>query len=193
MNRNVAVSYSDGTPTIERYYDKHPNVSQNGKGRLYYNVTYRYEGGNPAFLRTIVDQYDALGRPQTQTQSFYSHSGGVWQDYTSTMSYDLAGHPTGEGYPSSRTVGTTYSLSGRISGLSTNSTTLVSSLSYEAFGGLSSETYGNSLIHAMSYNSRLQPSEFTLPTDSHFSHQAMICLATTPATSVRRKSRPLKR
>ena len=90
---------------------------------------------------------------------------------------------------------TTYSLSGRISGLSTNSTTLLSEMSYEAFGGLASEKYaaGNNLIHTMSDNSRLQRSEFTLPTDSHFSHQAMICLATTPATSVRRKSRPLKR
>jgi hypothetical protein len=127
---------------------------------------YRYEGGNPAFLRTIIDQYDAIGRPQTQTQSFYSHSGGVWQDYTSTMSYDLAGNPTSEGYPSSRSVATTYSLSGRISGLSTNSTTLLSDMSYEACGGLASEKYaaGNNLIHAMSYNNRLQPSEIKLGT-----------------------------
>jgi RHS repeat-associated protein len=167
LNRNVAVSYNDGvTPAIERYYDKHPNASQNGRGRLYYNVVYRYEGGNPAFLRTILDQYDAMGRPQTQIQSFYSHSGGVWQDYTTTMSYDLAGHPTGEGYPSSRSVATTYSLSGRISGLSTSGTTLLSEMSYEAFGGLASEKYaaGNNLIHAMSYNNRLQPSEIKLGT-----------------------------
>lgn len=80
------------------------------------------------------------------------------------MSYDLAGHLIGEGYPSSRSVATSYASSGRISGLTSNSTTLVSSLSYEAFGGLSSETYGNSLIHAMTYNSRLQPSDIKLGT-----------------------------
>ena len=158
----MAVSYSDGTPTIERYYDKHPNASQNGKGRFYYNVTYRYEGANAAFLRTIVDQYDAVGRPQTQ--SFYSYTSSAWQDYTSTMSYDLAGQATGEGYPSSRTVATSYASLGRISGLSSNSSTLVSSLSYTPFGGLSSETYGNSPVHAMTYNSRLQPSDIKLGT-----------------------------
>lgn len=167
LNRNVAVSYNDGvTPTIERYYDKHPNSSQNGKGRLYYNVVYLYDGGNPAFLRTIIDQYDSVGRPQTQIQSFYSHSASAWQDYTSTMSYDLAGNPTGESYPSSRSVSTTYSLSGRVSGLSTSGTTLLSDMSYEAFGGLASEKYaaGGNLIHAESYNSRLQPAEIKLGT-----------------------------
>nr|MDQ3010320.1 hypothetical protein [Acidobacteriota bacterium] len=168
INRSVAVSYSDGTPTIERYYDKHPNASQNGKGRLYYNVTYRYEGANAAFLRTIIDQYDAVGRPQTQTQSFYSYTSSAWQDYTSTMSYDLAGHGTGEGYPSSRSVATNYASSGRISDLSSNSTTLVSNISYEAFGGLSSEKYVSTLgttydlYHSIQYNNRLQPSEIKL-------------------------------
>ena len=115
----------------------------------------------PCYIRVIDD---GMGRPQTQ--SFYSYSSSTWQDYTSTMSYDLAGNPTGEGYPSSRSVATAYSLSGRISGLSTNSTTLLSDMSYEAFGGLASEKYaaGNNLIHAMSYNNRLQPSEIKLGT-----------------------------
>ncbi len=39
-------------------------------------------------------------------------------------------------------------------------------MSYEAFGGLASEKYaaGNNLIHAMTYNNRLQPSEIRLGT-----------------------------
>jgi len=78
----------------------------------------------------------------------------------------LTGESDREGYPLSRSVATAYSLSGRVSGLNTNSTTLLSDMSYEAFGGLASEKYaaGNNLIHAMSYNNRLQPSEIKLGT-----------------------------
>lgn len=76
----------------------------------------------------------------------------------------LAGNLTSEAYPSGRTTATTYASSGRVSGFSSNGSALVSNLSYAAFGGLSSETYGNSLIHAMQYNNRLQPTEIKLGT-----------------------------
>ncbi len=165
INRNTALAYNDGvTPTVERFYDKNPDPAKNCKGRLWYNVVYRYEGANPRFLRTVIDEYDVMGRVKAQRQGFYN--GSDWQDYLSTLSYNLTGGPTSEGYPSSRSVTTSYNQSGRISSLSSSGIagSLVSGISYAAFGGVLSETYGNNLIHAMQYNNRLQVSEIKLGT-----------------------------
>lgn len=53
---------------------------------------------------------------------------------------------------------------GRLNSVASNSTTLASSITYAPHGGLASESYGNGLIHAIDYNSRLQPTAIKLGT-----------------------------
>lgn len=160
LNRNIGANYNDGiTPVIQRFYDN-PTSNTNGKGRLHYSVVYRAEGN----LSRENNVYDALGRVTAHRQGFYPGA-DPWQYHATTYGYDLAGNLTTEGYPSGRTVTTTYDSAGRLSGL-TSGTVSLSGMSYEAFGGLKSETYGNGLVHAMAYNSRLQPTEIKLGTSA---------------------------
>jgi YD repeat-containing protein len=59
LNRNYSVSYTDGSPTIYRYFDS----SVNGKGRLYWQQTVGVAAGT-------VDSYDAVGRVTQYKQRF---------------------------------------------------------------------------------------------------------------------------
>ena len=43
----------------------------------------------------------------------------------------------------------------------------VSSIGYAPHNGLKTETYGNSLVHALSYNNRLQANEIKLGTSGN--------------------------
>jgi RHS repeat-associated protein len=165
LNRNLKITYSDGSPEIWNYYDG----AINGKGRLYSS----YAGGKEDTIgtveRTMITSYDALGRPLQSRQAFKQPSDGqTWPaDYTVAYGYDYAGHITSLTYPASgRVVTTNYNAGGRLAGMNSNGSPLVNSMSYEAFGGLRSETYGNGLIHQMMYNQRFQPTSIKLGTDA---------------------------
>jgi hypothetical protein len=61
---------------------------------------------------------------------------------------------------------------GRQYSLSTSATSYaaaagISGIAYAAHNGLNSETYGNTLVHAVGYNSRLQPTEIKLGTSGN--------------------------
>ena len=76
LNRDISVSYNDGvTPTVERIYD---GGITNGKGRLWYDVTYNVLNGQAAYSRTVVNGYDALGRVTSQSPGLLSAE--VWKD-----------------------------------------------------------------------------------------------------------------
>jgi RHS repeat-associated protein len=101
LNRNTTVNYSDGTPAIIRYYDG----ATNGKGRLWL----MYQGVS----HTAIDSYDALGRPTSQRQHFYTN--GAWSAaFQTSASYDEAGHVQRLTYPSNHFVDYKFDSAGRL-------------------------------------------------------------------------------
>jgi RHS repeat-associated protein len=142
-----------GAPTFDRGY---------AKGRLV-GVTY---GGGSAGTYRGYDASGAVLRQYQQTDSI---------NYLAEAAYRLNGSMQSQTYPSvpgagdRRTVSYTNDNAGRLASLSSAATSYapaasVSGIGYSASGGLSSETYGNNLIHAVTYNSRLQTDEIKLGT-----------------------------
>jgi RHS repeat-associated protein len=133
-------------------------------GRL---LAVTYGGGSAGTYRG----YDGLGRVVRQ----YQQTDSV--NYLVEASYAPWGM-TSETYPSvpgasdRRTVSYTPDSAGRLASLSSSATSYapaasVSSIGYASSNALNTETYGNSLIHAVSYNTRLQPTEIKLGTSSN--------------------------
>ena len=96
-------------------------------------------------------------------------------NYQVDATYDRASGLASETYPSvpgasdRRTVSYTPDAAARVASLSSSATSYapaasVSGIGYAANSALQTETYGNSLIHAVTYNNRLQPSEIKLGT-----------------------------
>jgi RHS repeat-associated protein len=169
INRNIYLSYSDGTPTVERHYD----FAANGKGRLYYGYSYNPHPvtGAAAHSYTVINSYDAVGRPLNQTQNVLNSS-GAWIGYTVSRGYDLAGHVTSQTYPSGRTVSYSYNAGGRTGSFSGGlgdgvTRTYADTFSYNAAGQMAKERFGTStnLYHNIHYNSRLQMVDIRLGTD----------------------------
>jgi len=111
--------------------------------------------------------YDAAGRQLRQIQQ----TDGV--NYLVEASYLVSGLPQTETYPSvpgsgdRRTITYGYDSAGRLGFLNSNATSYapgasVTSVGYAAHGAVNTETYGNSLIHAINFNNRLQVNEIKL-------------------------------
>lgn len=130
-------------------------------------VAVTYGGGSAGTYRG----YDALGRVVRQYQQTDSVNYLVEASYSvNTMSSET--YPSVPGGSDRRTVSYTPDSAGRLSSLSSSATSYapaasVSSIGYASHDGLNTETYGNSLIHAVSYNNRLQPTEIKLGTTSN--------------------------
>ncbi|MBK7598274.1 MAG: RHS repeat protein [Acidobacteria bacterium] len=82
LNRNTQVTYStypNGTFYVQRYYDG----AVNGKGRAWYEVANNYRWEKPtdnlAYHYSIVNNYDAVGRPLDLVRNFLVLEGGAWQ------------------------------------------------------------------------------------------------------------------
>src|SRR5262249_48208974 len=156
---------ANATPSVNYFYDDYSTLPSGApswpgtpsKGRLT-GVTY-----GPGSEGTYY-KYDAAGRIVTNHQRMGT------SNYATAYFYNLAGAVTREerGIPARRRILMSYDAAGRIATMDTGSypfltyVPLVGNISYTPFGGLQSETYGNSLIHSMSYNNRLQPTEFRL-------------------------------
>ena len=169
INRITSKTYSDGTPRADYFYDTQslpggaPTFDRgHAKGRL---VAVTYGGGSEGSYRG----YDAAGAVLRQIQQTDS------VNYLVEASYNLAGRMASQTYPAvpgagdRRVVAFSYDNAARLSGLTSAATSYapaasVSGISYGPHGGLTSETYSNSLIHGVTYNSRLQPSEIKLGT-----------------------------
>jgi RHS repeat-associated protein len=161
LNRPTSKSYNDSpqTPTINFYYDSQtlpsgaPSYSRGySTGAL---VAVTYGGGSAGTYRG----YDALGRVVRQ----YQQTDSV--NYLTEASYNVSGGLTSDTYPAVPSAGRLGSLSS--SATSYAAAASVSSIGYASSNALSKETYGNSLIHAISYNNRLQPTEIKLGTSSN--------------------------
>jgi YD repeat-containing protein len=112
-------------------------------------------GSGTAITGTYLG-YDSMGRVNIQKQVTGSAT------YSFSYTYNLAGMLTGETYPSGRTLTHTYDEGGRLASVGDGTTTFANGFSYEAHGGLKSETWGNGAVHSRNYNRRLQPSEVKL-------------------------------
>ncbi|MFZ0751281.1 MAG: DUF4214 domain-containing protein, partial [Pyrinomonadaceae bacterium] len=164
LNRVTQVSYSDSTPTAHYYYDSQslpsgaPSTSSPDSysrgystGRL---VAMTYGSGATG----TYFGYDTMGRVVQQFQL----TGSTPTKYKLSYSYNHAGLLTGQTYPSGRALSYSYDEGGRLSQLSDGTTTFANSFTYAAHGGLTSETWGNTAVHTMSYNRRLQGSQVKL-------------------------------
>jgi RHS repeat-associated protein len=153
------------TPPVNYFYDDYSTAPSGAptwpgtpsKGRLI-GVTYG-SGSEGTYYK-----YDAAGRIVTNHQRIGT------SNYATAYSYNLSGAVTREerGIPARRRNLMSYDAAGRLTTMSAGSypfqafTNLVRDISYTAFGAPQSETYGNGLIHSMSYNDRHQPAEIRL-------------------------------
>jgi len=173
LNRNKTVDYSDTTavnPDITREYDN-PAAGKYGKGRLWRS----YAGGNESSGQKVEKQevtgYDALGRAKSVQQSFKNN--GAWSGaFTTSQTYDLAGHVKTKTYPSDRSVTYTYDVSGDLTDFTGNlgdgaPRTYSTGIQYNPQGQLIREQFGTStpLYHRRHYNSRGQLFDVRLGTD----------------------------
>lgn len=173
LNRPTTKTYSnDGgvTPPVNYYYDNAslpsgaPSFTRGySTGRLV-AVTYGSSSSNGDYRG-----YDELGRVVRQVQQ----TDGV--NYLTEATYYLNSAMATETYPSvpgasdRRTVSYSVDSAARLSSLSSSATSYapaasVSSISYAAHNALTAETYGNNLVHAVTYNTRFQPNEIKLGT-----------------------------
>ncbi|MBK6723642.1 MAG: RHS repeat protein [Acidobacteria bacterium] len=173
LNRITSRTYSnDGgvTAPVYFYYDSQslpsgaPSYTRGSSiGRLV-AVTYGSSSSNGTYRA-----YDKLGRVTEQWQRTDT------TNYEIDAAYDLANGMTSQTYPGDgtarRSVSYSFDAAGRMSSLSTSAVTYnvgsfaaasVSSVSYAAQGGIASQTLGNGLVHAIGYNTRLQPTSIQL-------------------------------
>ena len=153
LNRLTQISYSDSTPTAHYYYDSQTLPSgapsytlSNTTGRLL-AATYGSGATGTYFA------YDAMGRVVTQKQVTGSST------YSLSYTYNQGGLLTSETYPSGRSIAYSYDGGGRLSSLATGSTTLATSFGYAPHGGLTTVTWGNTAVHTLAFNRRLQVSQ----------------------------------
>ncbi len=170
LNRNTSITYKSGTVVqarVVRTYDTAPN----GVGRPATASSYIDAGTNVgANSQTIINSYDAMGRPLSQSQYFYAN--GSWGTaFTTQRTYNLAGVVTSQTYPSGRVVNYTYDLAGRASGFTGNlgdgvTRNYATTITYDQWGGLSREKFGTTtaLYHKERRNIRGQLYDMRLST-----------------------------
>jgi RHS repeat-associated protein len=163
LNRNTSVDYSDATPDVSRFYD---NAAQDayGKGRLWKSETQGAAG-----TRVVVNAYDALGRPLSQTQEFNTANG--WKAFGTEQTYDRAGNVLTRKYPSGRSVDYQYDVAGRLSEFRGTlgdgvQRTYADDVRYHELGGMEQERFGTDapLYHKRFYNVRGQLGDIRLST-----------------------------
>lgn len=145
-----------GAPTLDRGY---------ATGRL---VAVTYGAGSSGTYRG----YDAMGRVVRQYQQTDSVNYLTEATYYASGSIQNETYPSIPGYSDRRVVSYTSDGAGRLASLNSNSTTYapsasVSNIGYASHGALKTQTYGNTLAHAIDYNYRLQPIEIKLGTSGN--------------------------
>jgi RHS repeat-associated protein len=163
LNRPTWTTYSDGTPTVGRAYDR----AQNGLGRFWSNYTAGEGGSN-----STVNSYDEMGRVKSRTQGF-NVAGGIWKTFTTTRNYNMLGNVTSQIYPSGRTVTYHYDAAGRVVKFQGNlgdrtNRTYASHINYDEAGRMREERFDTQtpLYNKLHYNARGQLWDVRLSTKS---------------------------
>jgi RHS repeat-associated protein len=159
LNRNKTIDYSDTStinPDVSRFYDG----ATKGVGRFWY----AYKGDESAannVYKTAIDEYDALGRPNAQQQSFKLNN--VWKSYPVSRTYNLAGGVLTQTYPSDHTVSYAYDSAGRtetFTGTLGDGTqrSYANGINYSSWGSLKREQFGTNtaVYNKLHYNVRGQ-------------------------------------
>lgn len=177
MNRLRTVDYSDtsAAPDVDHLYDDtaHPsNMSsgapsftgnrQNPLGHLYAVTTVENNVTGPKREKTgVFYDYDAGGRVTHVSQYLDNHH------YVTDTTYNLAGSPLTEQYPDSGSlIENAYNAAGQLSSVKRDGTFATSTVAYAPSGALVTQTLGNGAVHAVAYNSRLQPTTIELGTST---------------------------
>ena len=172
LNRITSKSYNDNpqTPMVSYFYDSQPlpagapTFSRGyAAGRL---VAVTYGNGSSA---GTYRGYDALGRVLRQYQQTDAVNYLVEATYYANGSMQNETYPSVPGFGDRRVVGYVNDAAGRLGSLTSNATSYSSGVSLSGIGysphqAVTAETYGNNLIHAINFNSRLQPYEIKLGT-----------------------------
>lgn len=173
LNRLTSKTYNDNpqTPAVNYFYDAQtlpagaPGFDRGySTGRL---VGVTYGGTSEGTYRG----YDQMGRVVRQYQRTDSVNYLVEASYYANGSVQHETYPAVPGAADRRVVSYTNDSAGRLAALSSGATSYaaaasVSSIAYASHNGLKTETYGNDLIHAITYNNRLQPNEIKLGTSA---------------------------
>jgi len=153
LNRISQVTYSDATPTVNYTYDQ-PRTGFFNQGQLT-TVTTAAVSQTPSTTQEF--DYERMGRVSSHRQKIGAAS------FPMTYVYNLAGLMVRERYPSNRSVVYEYDEGGRLSAVTNGGgVTYSSGFTYAPHGGLSAETFGNSAVHTLDYNSRLQTKQIKL-------------------------------
>lgn len=172
LNRVISKAYNDNpqTPTVNYFYDAQtlpggaPTFNRGfSTGRL---VAVTYGSGSSA---GTYRGYDQMGRVVRQYQRIDSVNYLVEASYYANSSAQNETYPAVPGAAARRVVSYTNDSAGRLSTLSSAATSYapaasVAGIGYASHNGLKTETYGNGLIHAITYNNRLQPNQIKLGT-----------------------------
>ena len=168
FNRNTTIDYSDTTavnPDIKRFYDG----ATKGIGRFWYNYAGNELSIDSNVEKTVVESYDALGRPKVRRQSFKQN--GTWSEpFQTSRDYNLAGGVILQTYPSNHFVTYNYNSAGRLADKDAQNLafkgnlgdgqerTYASGNTYSSWGSLTMERFGTQtpLYHKLQYNVRGQ-------------------------------------
>ncbi len=141
---------------------------------------YSYAGGTETtgamVEQTVIDSYDALGRPLFQRQRF--KTANTWKSYQIERTYDRAGQVKWQKYPSGNSVTYNYDEAGRLADKDAQNPAFKGTLgdgaprtysrgiTYSSFGSITQEQFGTdvSLYHKLSYNALGQLAEIRLST-----------------------------
>jgi len=172
LNRNTTIDYSDTSsinPDVSRFYDG----ATNGLGRLSSSYAGGTESVGSNVEKTVVDSYDALGRPTVQRQLF-KLNGNPWVSYQTSRIYNRAGGVTSQTYPSGHPVNYSYDSAARTDSFSgtlgdgTNRT-YSTGITYVSSGQMKQEQFGTTVpvYNKLFYNSRQQLAEILAGTSGN--------------------------
>ena len=156
LNRPTQRSYTTGTgvtatPTITWIYDQ----GVNGIGRL--------TRMNDATGNTVYS-YNVQGRrlSTTQTTTF----SGASLVHTRSRTYDSAGRPSNQTYPSGLQISYGYDAQGRITSINLNGQPLLSNIAYRSFGAPKAWLWGNGQAYARNFDPDGRLSAYPIGSDT---------------------------
>jgi RHS repeat-associated protein len=151
LNRQSLIQFSDSTQNITYVYD----TGTYGKGHL---------TGRTDKSGAYTFTYDGRGNLTQEQKTIL----GI--QYTTGYSYNANDILSSLTYPSGRTVTYSRDAAGHISGISTNGTTLASSLTYAPFGGITGLTYGNGILLTRAFDNQYRLSSLAASSVLNFSY-----------------------